>query len=111
MRYCEIAGAHRKLTARIEGLHSRVAAGEACNVDYYLLLGVRRGCTCSELSLHVQEHMLVTLAVNVIACSPDEHCQGPRWGHCMSQVFSVQIMSTWMTTSASNPPRVYFGPG
>ena len=27
---------------------------------------------------HVQEHMLVTLAVNLIACSPDEHCQGPQ---------------------------------
>ena len=23
----------------------------------------------------------------------------------------VQIMSTWTTTSASNPPHVYFGPG
>jgi len=60
---------------------------------------------------HVQEHMLVTLAVNVIVCSPNEHCQGPRWRRCMSQVFSVQIMSTWMTTSTSNPPHVYFGPG
>ena len=84
MRYREITGAHRKLTAHIQGLCSRVAAGEACNVDCYLLLGVRRGCTRSELSLHVQEHMLNTLAVNMIACSPDEHYQGPRWGHCMS---------------------------
>ncbi|CAD6251796.1 unnamed protein product [Miscanthus lutarioriparius] len=35
---------------------------------------------------HVQEHMLVTLAVNMIVCSPNEHCQGPRWGRCMSQI-------------------------
>jgi len=33
MRYREIIGAHRKLTACIQGLHNRVAAGEACNID------------------------------------------------------------------------------
>ena len=58
VRYREIAGAHRKLTARIQGLRSRVAAGEACNVDYYLLLGVRRGCTRSELE---RAHLLLSL--------------------------------------------------
>ena len=58
MRYREIAGAHRKLTARIQALRSRVAAGEACNIDYYLLLGVRRGCTRSELE---RAHLLLSL--------------------------------------------------
>nr|XP_025880133.1 uncharacterized protein LOC4332590 isoform X2 [Oryza sativa Japonica Group] len=58
VRYREIAGAHRKLTARIQGLRSRVAAGEACNIDYYALLGVRRGCTRSELE---RAHLLLTL--------------------------------------------------
>ncbi|KAL6648278.1 hypothetical protein ACP70R_012502 [Stipagrostis hirtigluma subsp. patula] len=58
VRYREIAGAHRKLTARIQGLRSRVAAGEACNIDYYLLLGVRRGCTRSELE---RAHLLLSL--------------------------------------------------
>ncbi|KAJ1297496.1 hypothetical protein BS78_01G380900 [Paspalum vaginatum] len=58
VRYREIAGAHRKLTARIQGLRGRVAAGEACNIDYYLLLGVRRGCTRSELE---RAHLLLSL--------------------------------------------------
>ncbi|PAN50042.1 hypothetical protein PAHAL_9G493500 [Panicum hallii] len=58
VRYREIAGAHRKLTARIQGLRTRVAAGEACNIDYYLLLGVRRGCTRSELE---RAHLLLSL--------------------------------------------------
>jgi tetratricopeptide (TPR) repeat protein len=58
VRYREISGAHRKLTARIQGLRGRVAAGEACNIDYYLLLGVRRGCTRSELE---RAHLLLSL--------------------------------------------------
>ncbi|KAL5219365.1 hypothetical protein ABZP36_020049 [Zizania latifolia] len=58
VRYREIAGAHRKLIARIQGLRGRVAAGEACNIDYYALLGVRRGCTRSELE---RAHLLLTL--------------------------------------------------
>ncbi|KAL5210085.1 hypothetical protein ABZP36_005708 [Zizania latifolia] len=58
VRYREIAGAHRKLTARIQGLRGRVAVGEACNIDFYALLGVRRGCTRSELE---RAHLLLTL--------------------------------------------------
>jgi tetratricopeptide (TPR) repeat protein len=58
VRYREIAGAHRKLTARTKELRGRVAAGEACNIDYYLLLGVRRGCTRSELE---RAHLLLSL--------------------------------------------------
>lgn len=58
VRYREIAGAHRKLTARIQALRGRVAAGEACSIDYYVLLGVRRGCTRSELE---RAHLLLSL--------------------------------------------------
>jgi hypothetical protein len=49
VRYREIGGAHRKLTACIQGLRNCIAIGEACNIDYYLLLGVPRRCTRSEL--------------------------------------------------------------
>uniref|UniRef100_A0A453I930 J domain-containing protein n=3 Tax=Triticinae TaxID=1648030 RepID=A0A453I930_AEGTS len=58
VRYREIAGAHRKLIARIQGLRSRAAVGEGCNIDYYALLGVRRGCTRSELE---RAHLLLSL--------------------------------------------------
>uniref|UniRef100_A0ACD5XK28 Uncharacterized protein n=1 Tax=Avena sativa TaxID=4498 RepID=A0ACD5XK28_AVESA len=58
VRYREIAGAHRKLIARIQGLRGRVAVGEACNIDYHALLGVRRGCTRSELE---RAHLLLSL--------------------------------------------------
>ncbi|KAM0899143.1 hypothetical protein ACQ4PT_021447 [Festuca glaucescens] len=58
VRYREIAGAHRKLVARIQGLRGRVALGEACSIDYHALLGVRRGCTRSELE---RAHLLLSL--------------------------------------------------
>ncbi|PUZ73555.1 hypothetical protein GQ55_2G483600 [Panicum hallii var. hallii] len=58
IRFGEIAGAHRTLTARIQQLRGRVAAGEGCSVDYYALLGVARGCTRSELE---RAHLLLTL--------------------------------------------------
>jgi tetratricopeptide (TPR) repeat protein len=54
IRFAEIAGAHRTLTARIQQLRGRVAAGG----DYYALLGVRRGCTRSELE---RAHLVLTL--------------------------------------------------
>ena len=54
VQFGEIAGAHRTLTARIQQLRGRVAAG----VDYYALLGVRRGCTRSELE---RAHLVLTL--------------------------------------------------
>ncbi|KAJ1255768.1 hypothetical protein BS78_K161700 [Paspalum vaginatum] len=58
VRFGEIAGAHRALTARIQRLRGRVAAGGACGVDYYALLGVRRGCTRSELE---RAHVVLAL--------------------------------------------------
>uniref|UniRef100_A0ACD5YBX5 Uncharacterized protein n=1 Tax=Avena sativa TaxID=4498 RepID=A0ACD5YBX5_AVESA len=58
VRQGEIAGAHRELVARIQQLRGRVAAGDGCKVDYYALLGLRRGCARSEL---VRAHLLLTL--------------------------------------------------
>ncbi|KAI5009173.1 hypothetical protein ZWY2020_010221 [Hordeum vulgare] len=58
VRQREIAGAHRELVARVQQLRARVAAGDGCNVDYYALLGVPRGCARSEV---VRAHLLLTL--------------------------------------------------
>uniref|UniRef100_A0ACD5YYH2 Uncharacterized protein n=1 Tax=Avena sativa TaxID=4498 RepID=A0ACD5YYH2_AVESA len=58
VRQGEIAGAHRELVARVQQLRGRVAAGDGCKVDYYALLGLRRGCARSEL---VRAHLLLTL--------------------------------------------------
>ncbi|OEL27845.1 hypothetical protein BAE44_0011135 [Dichanthelium oligosanthes] len=65
IRFGEIAGAHRTLTARIQQLRGRVAAGEGCSVDYYALLGVARGCTRSELE---RAHLLLTLKLKPDRC-------------------------------------------
>jgi hypothetical protein len=54
----EIAAAHRELLARIQQLRDRVTADDGCGVDYYALLGLRRGCTRSELVL---AHRLLTI--------------------------------------------------
>ncbi|KAF0908569.1 hypothetical protein E2562_026620 [Oryza meyeriana var. granulata] len=66
VRFSEIVGAHRALTPRIQQLRGRVAAGEACSVDYYALLGVRRGCTRSELE---RAHLLLTLKLRPDRCA------------------------------------------
>jgi tetratricopeptide (TPR) repeat protein len=57
VRFAEIAGAHRTLIARSQLLRGRVAGGGE-GVDYYALLGVRRGCTRAELE---RAHLLLTL--------------------------------------------------
>ncbi|KAF6156968.1 hypothetical protein GIB67_039729 [Kingdonia uniflora] len=46
------------LTSKIQELGQRVASGETANVDYYTLLGLRRGCSRSELG---RAHVLLTL--------------------------------------------------
>uniref|UniRef100_A0A0E0LQ26 J domain-containing protein n=1 Tax=Oryza punctata TaxID=4537 RepID=A0A0E0LQ26_ORYPU len=66
VRFSEIAGAHRALTPRIQQLRVRVAGGEACSMDYYALLGVRRGCTRSELE---RAHLLLTLKLRPDRCA------------------------------------------
>ncbi|XP_039129804.1 uncharacterized protein LOC120265915 [Dioscorea cayenensis subsp. rotundata] len=58
VRYRDIPSNLRTLTARIQLLRLRVAAGEGSNVDYYALIGVRRGCSRSELE---RAHRLLSL--------------------------------------------------
>ncbi|KAG9459607.1 hypothetical protein H6P81_004115 [Aristolochia fimbriata] len=58
VRYREVSGKLRSLNAKIQELRQRVASGEAYNVDYYALIGLRRGCTRSELE---RAHLLLTL--------------------------------------------------
>uniref|UniRef100_A0A1D1Y9K0 DnaJ subfamily C member 7 n=2 Tax=Anthurium amnicola TaxID=1678845 RepID=A0A1D1Y9K0_9ARAE len=57
-RYRDVPGDLRALTSRIQALRQSVARGEACCVDYHALMGVRRGCTRSELE---RAHLLLSL--------------------------------------------------
>lgn len=54
----EIPGKLCALAIKIEELRQRVASGETGNVDYYALIGLRRGCSRSELE---RAHLLLTL--------------------------------------------------
>lgn len=47
--YREIPGKLCALTVKINELKQRVASGETRNVDYYALIGLKRGCSRSEL--------------------------------------------------------------
>lgn len=60
MRYREIPGKLCALTAKIQELKQRLASGETRggSVDYYALIGVRRGCSRSELE---RAHVLLCL--------------------------------------------------
>lgn len=58
VRYGEIPGKLCALTAKIQQLKQRVASGEAGNVDYHALIGLRRGCGRSELQ---RAHLLLCL--------------------------------------------------
>ncbi|KAE8699600.1 hypothetical protein F3Y22_tig00110576pilonHSYRG00010 [Hibiscus syriacus] len=58
VRYREIPGKLCALTTRIQRLKQRVASGETANVDYYTLIGLRRGCSRSELE---RAHLLLCL--------------------------------------------------
>ncbi|KAL5560981.1 hypothetical protein UlMin_030728 [Ulmus minor] len=58
VRYREIPGKLCALTTKIQGLKQRVASGETGNVDYYALIGLRRGCSRSELE---RAHLLLCL--------------------------------------------------
>lgn len=58
VRYIEIPGKLCTLTTKIQELKQRVASGETGNVDYYALIGLRRGCSRSELE---RAHLLLTL--------------------------------------------------
>ncbi|KAL6978326.1 hypothetical protein U1Q18_019996 [Sarracenia purpurea var. burkii] len=58
VRYREIPGKLCALAAKMQELKQRVASGETWNVDYYALIGLRRGCSRSELE---RAHLLLTL--------------------------------------------------
>ncbi|KAK7337506.1 hypothetical protein VNO77_18085 [Canavalia gladiata] len=58
VRYREIPGKLCVLTTKIQELKQRLASGETGNVDYYALIGVRRGCSRSELE---RAHVLLCL--------------------------------------------------
>lgn len=58
VRCREIPGKLCALAIKIEELRQRVASGETGNVDYYALIGLRRGCSRSELE---RAHLLLTL--------------------------------------------------
>ncbi|KAK4781030.1 hypothetical protein SAY87_017136 [Trapa incisa] len=59
VQYREIPGKLCALTVKIQELKKRVATGEiGKNVDYHLLIGLRRGCSRSELE---RAHLLLTL--------------------------------------------------
>nr|XP_043636305.1 uncharacterized protein LOC122607404 [Erigeron canadensis] len=56
--YNEIPGKLCLLTNKIQELKQRVASGEIGNVDHYALMGLRRGCSRSELE---RSHLLLVL--------------------------------------------------
>ncbi|XAR61398.1 hypothetical protein NMG60_11035090 [Bertholletia excelsa] len=58
VRYREIPGKLCALTVKMQELKQRVASGETGNVDYYALIGLRRGCSRSELD---RAHLLLTM--------------------------------------------------
>lgn len=58
VQYREIPGRLCSLGAKMQELKQRVASGETMNVDYYALIGLRRGCSRSELE---RAHLLLTL--------------------------------------------------
>ncbi|CAI9105485.1 OLC1v1004415C1 [Oldenlandia corymbosa var. corymbosa] len=58
VQYREIPGKLCSLATKMQELKQRVASGETGNVDYHALIGLRRGCTRSELE---RAHLLLTL--------------------------------------------------
>ncbi|XP_010523979.1 PREDICTED: uncharacterized protein LOC104802196 [Tarenaya hassleriana] len=58
VKYREIPGKLCVLTTQIQKLKQKIANGETGNVDHYGLMGVRRGCTRSELN---RAHLLLCL--------------------------------------------------
>ncbi|KAJ4904402.1 Tetratricopeptide repeat (TPR)-like superfamily protein [Raphanus sativus] len=58
VKYREIPGRLCVLTTKTKKLKEKIANGETGNVDYYGLIGVRRGCTRSELD---RAHLLLCL--------------------------------------------------
>ncbi|XP_077219307.1 uncharacterized protein LOC143853431 [Tasmannia lanceolata] len=57
-RYRDVAVNSRAIALKVQELRQRIADGEGCNVDYYGLMGLRRGCTRSELE---RSHLVLCL--------------------------------------------------
>lgn len=58
VRYREIPGKLCSLATKSQELKQRIASGETGNVDYHALIGLRRGCSRSELQ---RAHLLLSL--------------------------------------------------
>ncbi|KAI3506559.1 hypothetical protein L1887_21118 [Cichorium endivia] len=58
VRYSEIPGKLCSIATKMQEQKQRVGSGELGNVDYYALMGLRRGCSRSELE---RAHLLLTL--------------------------------------------------
>lgn len=58
VRYRDIPSSLRATAARIQACRRSVASGEGCGMDYYALIGVKRGCTRPELE---RAHRLLSL--------------------------------------------------
>ncbi|KAF8387798.1 hypothetical protein HHK36_026455 [Tetracentron sinense] len=58
VRYRDVPDNLRAVTSKIQELRQRFLSGEKCNVDYYPLMGLRRGCSRSELE---RAHLLLYL--------------------------------------------------
>ncbi|XP_043721346.1 uncharacterized protein LOC122668856 [Telopea speciosissima] len=58
VRYRDVPGNLKGLSLKIQELRQRVVSGETGNIDYYALIGLRRGCSRSELE---RAHLLLTL--------------------------------------------------
>ncbi|XP_052184754.1 uncharacterized protein LOC127796593 [Diospyros lotus] len=58
VQYREVPGKLYALAAKIQELKERIGLGEIGNLDYYALMGLRRGCSRSELE---RAHLLLTL--------------------------------------------------
>lgn len=58
VHYKEIPGQLCSLTSKIQELKQRVASREAWHIDYYALIGLRRGCSRAELE---RAHLLLSL--------------------------------------------------
>ncbi|KAI4326441.1 hypothetical protein MLD38_031756 [Melastoma candidum] len=58
VQYREIPGRLCTLSAKIQGLKQRVTSRETGNIDYHVLMGLRQGCSRSELE---RAHLLLSL--------------------------------------------------
>ncbi|KAF8401356.1 hypothetical protein HHK36_012290 [Tetracentron sinense] len=58
VQYRDVPGNLRALASKIPELRQRIASGEMGNVDYHGLIGLRRGCSRSELE---RAHLLLCL--------------------------------------------------